>query len=136
MENINIKLKEAFNLDAQKRFPEAYIAYITCMLEINKNLLNPEIPNQTLKKLFSLSKQCLERSETIRFSEHFTEKESFSIPKEQIIQPTTSFKKQNEDKYDPYEEKKKQLDFQNEKLKLKMSQNNDVWHFFFLIFFF
>jgi hypothetical protein len=125
MESINIKLKEAFNLDAQKRFPEAYIAYITCMLEINKNLLNPEIPNQTLKKLFSLSKQCLERSETIRFSEHFTEKESFSIPKEQIIQPTT-FKKPNEDNYDPYEEKKKQLDFQNEKLKVKMSQNNDV----------
>eukprot|EP01080_Neovahlkampfia_damariscottae_P005979 gene5979-9978_t len=129
--NINLSLKEAFNLDSQKRFPEAYLKYITCINEINKLLIKPEISETVLKKLFSLSKQCTERAETIRFSDNFLPE----TPEEEIIQQSYSSQpnyfsgllRERKQEYDAFEEKKKQLDYQNQQLKSKMTQNpNDL----------
>ena len=135
MENnnkINQLLKEAFNLDSQKRYPEAYLKYITCLNEINKFLIKPDTTEEVLKKLFSLSKQCLERSETIRFLDDFIPRddENQFVQQSYSSQPnhySSLLREERKEQFDPFEEKKKQLEIQNQLLKSRMSQSpNDV----------
>ena len=82
--------------------------------------------------MFSLSKQCLERSETIRFLDDFIPRddENQFVQQSYSSQPnhySSLLREERKEQFDPFEEKKKQLEIQNQLLKPRMSQSpNDV----------
>lgn len=78
MESIVVKLKNALDLDQQKKLPQAYLEYISCIEDITKLIKNP---NQNLTKLFGISKQCLERIEVIHSQMNEKDLSFFEQPK-------------------------------------------------------
>lgn len=136
MDTIVIKLKNALDLDQQKKLPQAYLEYISCLEEITKVIKNP---NQNLTKLFGISKQCLERIETIHSQMNEKDLSQFEQPKmnykdfkkiaeEQAIQKMKEEKRKEQELIEN-ERKKRESEQESEQYvqKLKLEWSKFQW---------